>query len=105
MATKLIAIVVALLIIGYLALPSYYLTNALGRETQDGVRDHLGQPLQSIGDSAGRSIWIYKQTVPPLCVEYTLSFKRINLSEETTQTVLSDKATLPVLSKWEWKWC
>ena len=105
MATKLIVIVVVILITGYLALPSYYFNNAVGRETQDGVREHLGQPLQSIGDAAGRSVWIYKQVVPPLCVEYTLTFKRGSLSDETTQQVLSDKATLPVLSKWEWKWC
>ena len=75
MATKLIAIVVAILILGYLALPSYYFMNAVGRETPDGVREHLGKPLQSIGDPTGRSIWIYKQVVPPLCVEYTLTFK------------------------------
>ncbi len=105
MATKLIAIVVVGLIIGYLALPSYYFTNAVGRETPDGVRGHLGKPLQSIGDPTGRSIWIYKQVVPPLCVEYTLTFKRGNPSDETAQPVLSDKATLPVLIKWEWEWC
>ncbi|HZC82171.1 MAG TPA: hypothetical protein VE222_10765 [Nitrospiraceae bacterium] len=105
MAINLIVIVVVLLIIGYLALPSYYLTNAVDREAQDGVKEHLGQPLQSIGDATGRSIWIYKQVVPPLCVEYTLTFKRGNLSDETMQPDLSDKATLPVLRKWIWKWC
>jgi hypothetical protein len=104
MATKLIAGVVVGLLIGYLALPSFYLMHAVGRETQDGMRAHLGQPLQSV-DSAVRSVWIYKQTVPPLCVKYTLTFKRGNLSEETTPPVLSDTAPLSILSKWSWEWC
>jgi hypothetical protein len=104
MATKLLVSVVVGLLIGYLALPSFYLMHAVGRETQDGMRAHLGQPLQSV-DSAVRSVWIYKQTVPPLCVQYTLTFKRGSLSEETTPPVLSDKAPLPILSKWSWEWC
>src|SRR5438309_11255576 len=103
MATKVIGIVVVGLIIGYLALPSYYFISAVGRETQDGVRGHLGQPLQSIGDSAGRSVWIYKQVVPLLCAEYTLTFKRGNPSDATTQPALSDNATLPALSRWQWR--
>jgi hypothetical protein len=104
MATKLLVLVLVTLLIGYLALPSFYLMVAVGRETQDGMRAQLGQPLQSV-DSAGRSAWIYQQTVPPLCVEYTLYFQRRNVSQETTQPVLSDKAPLPILSKWTWKWC
>jgi hypothetical protein len=104
MATKLLVSVVVGLLIGYLALPSFYLMHAVGRETQDGMRAHLGQPLQSI-DSAVRSVWIYQQTVPPLCVQYTLTFKRGSLSEETTPPVLSDTAPLPILSKWSWEWC
>ena len=104
MATKLIVAVVVGVLIGYLALPSFYLTNAVGRETQDGMRAHLGRPIQSV-DSDGRSVWIYKQKVPPLCVEYTLTFKRATSSEETTQPVLSDTAPLPILSTWSWKWC
>jgi hypothetical protein len=104
MATKLLVSIVVGLLIGYLALPSFYLMHAVGRETQDGMRAHLGQPLQSI-DSAVRSVWIYQQTVPPLCVQYTLTFKRGSLSEETTPPVLSDTAPLPILSKWSWEWC
>jgi hypothetical protein len=104
MATKLIVVVLVSLLIGYLALPSFYLAIAVGRETQDGMRAQLGEPLQSV-DSAGRSAWIYKQTVPPLCVEYTLIFQRANVSQETTQPVLSEKAPLPILRKWSWDWC
>ena len=104
MATKLIVVVVVSLIIGYLALPSFYLMHAVGRDTQDGMRAHLGQPLQSV-DSAVRSDWIYKQTVPPLCVKYTLTFKRGSLSGETTPPVLSETAPSPTLSNWSWEWC
>jgi len=105
MATKVILGVVMTLLISYLALPSYYLTNAVGRETQHGVSEHLGHPLQSFEDSAGRSVWSYKKEVPPVCVEYTLTFMPRNPSDEATRPVLSDKATLPVLSKWNWTWC
>lgn len=105
MATKIILGVVMTLLISYLALPSYYLMNAVGRETQEGVSDHLGQPLQSFEYSAGRSVWTYKKEVPPVCVEYTLTFIRRNPSDEATRPVLGDKATLPVLSKWIWTWC
>ena len=99
---KLILIAVVLAFVIYMALPSYFLEKAAGRETLDAVTERLGQPLHSKlkqDGSVGSVVNTYRVgSQPPLCADYIITFDG--------SKVLSDGATLkPIMRDWTWKWC
>jgi len=99
---KLILLAVVISYVIYLAVPSYFLEKAVGKETLDAITERLGQPLHSnlkqVG-SLGSVVNTYRVgSQPPVCVDYIITFHE--------RKVLSDGAILkPVVRDWTWKWC
>jgi hypothetical protein len=98
---KLILLAVVIVSVIYVAAPSFFLNNAVGHETIDGVTERLGQPLHSKlkqDGSLGSVVNTYRVgSQPPLCVDYIITFEQKRLSEGTLLT--------PVMREWNWKWC
>jgi len=98
---KLILIAVVLAFVIYMALPSYFLEKAAGRETLEGVTERLGQPLHSKlkqDGSVGSVVNTYRVgSQPPLCADYIITFEHKALSD--------GPALKPIMRDWTWKWC
>jgi hypothetical protein len=98
---KLILVAVLIVFVIYMALPSYFLEKAAGRETLEGITERLGQPLHSqlkLEGSLGSLVNTYRVgSQPPVCVDYIITFEH---------KVLSDGLTFkPIMRDWTWKWC
>ena len=96
--TRLIVMAVMIVFAIYLALPSFFLKKAVGRETMDSVTERLGQPLQSKPKPGTLSVTnTYRVGFqPPLCVDYLITFE---------QKVTEDTGVRPLISAWDWKFC
>ena len=97
-----ILVVIGVVFILY-ATPAFYLRSGVNHDTPDDVTRYLGMSSQSTDNPDGTSISTYKvEKIPPLCVEYVLTFKNKLTSEDASQQAPSVKT---VLSKWTWRWC
>jgi hypothetical protein len=98
---KLIVLAVVISFVIYLAVPSYFLEHAVGKETLEGVSERLGQPLSSKLKQDGNFSSVVNTyrvgSQPPLCVDYIITFE---------QKMLNDGATFrPIVREWTWKYC
>jgi hypothetical protein len=95
---KLILLAVVISYVIYLAVPSYFLEQAVGRETLEGVTERLGLPLHSKlkqDGSLGSLINTYRVgSQPPVCVDYIITFEHKALGEGAI-----------LMRNWTWKWC
>jgi len=98
---KLILTAVVIAFVIYLALPSYFLEKAAGREPLDAVQERLGPPLHSkLKQDGGLGSLVNTYRVglsPPLCVDYIITFEHKVFSEGRTLK--------PIMRDWTWKWC
>jgi hypothetical protein len=101
MAIKVLVFAVAISYAIYLAVPTYFLEHAVGKETLEGVTERLGQPLSSKlkqdGDVSSVVNTYRVGSQPPLCVDYILTFEQKLLSDGTTFR--------PIMREWTWKYC
>lgn len=85
------------------ATPAMYLRNGVKKDTPEDVPKYLGTPSQSTNEPDGTTVSIYKvEKIPPLCVEYVLTFKNALTGEDASQQAIGIKS---VLNKWTWRWC
>jgi len=85
------------------ATPAYYLRNGVGKSTPEEVSQYISMPSQSTDYPDGTTVSLYKiEKIPPLCVEYVVTFKKKLTGEDASQQMISVKT---VLSKWTWRWC
>jgi len=103
MAKKIIILAVIGVIAILYATPVMYLRNGVKKDTPEDVPKYLGMPSQSTDEPDGTTVSIYKvEKLPPLCVEYVLTFKNVLTGEDVSQETISVKRTL---NKWTWRWC
>ena len=97
-----ILVVVGIVVILY-ATPAFYLRYGVNNDNPDAVTRYLGTPSHSTDNPDGTTVSIYKvEKIPPLCVEYMLTFKNTLTGEDASQQTPSVKT---VLNKWTWRWC
>ena len=102
MKTILLLVVLGVLAILY-ATPVFYLRPGVNYDNPEAVTRYLGMPSQSTENPDGTTVSIYKvEKVPPLCVEYVLTFKNFLTGEDASQQAISVKQ---VLKKWTWRRC
>lgn len=99
--------IILLVAVGILAIlyatPALYLRSGVGKSTPDEVTQYLGLPSQSTDNPDGTTVSIYKvEKIPPLCVEYVLTFKNVLTGEDASQQAITVKR---MLNKWTWRWC
>ncbi len=95
-------VVVGVVFILY-ATPALYLRNGANKETPEEVSQYLDTPSQSTDKPDGTTVSIYKvEKIPPLCVEYIVTFKNVLTGEDASQQTISVKR---ILHKWDWRWC
>lgn len=99
--------IIALVIAGVLALlyatPAFYLRSGVNHDNPEAVSRYLGMPSQSSDFPDGTTVSIYKvEKIPPLCVEYVLTFKNVLSGEDASQQAITVNR---VLNKWTWRWC
>jgi hypothetical protein len=101
MAIKVLVLAVAISYAIYLAVPTYFLEHAVGKETLEGVTERLGLPLNSKLKQDGNVSSVVNTyrvgSQPPLCVDYILTFEQKLLSDGTTFR--------PIMREWTWKYC
>jgi hypothetical protein len=100
-------IIILLVVLGVLAIlyatPTFYLRSGVNHDTPDAVTRYLGTPSQSTDHPDGTTVSMYKvEKIPPLCVEYVLTFKNILTGEDASQQAIGVKR---ILNKWTWRWC
>lgn len=100
-------LIILLVVIGVVAIlyatPAYYLKNGAGKSTPEEVSQYISTPSQSADHPDGTTVSIYKvEKIPPLCVEYVVTFKNILTGEDASQQTISVKR---ILHKWDWRWC
>ena len=94
---KMLLIVIVLGIAGYMAVPSFYLNSAVGRDNLALATEHLGLPLASRPNPTGQTVNTYRAGFqPPLCVDYFVTFE---------QKTLLDQASKLMLRDWTWQIC
>lgn len=95
-------VVVGIVVVLY-ATPAFYLRSGADKDTPDAVTRYLDTPSQSTDKPDGTTVSIYKvEKIPPLCVEYVVTFKNTLTGEDALQQAISVKR---VLNKWTWRWC
>jgi hypothetical protein len=95
-------VIVGVVVILY-ATPAFYLRSGVKHDAPDAVTRYLGTPSQSTDHPDGTTVSIYKvEKIPPVCIEYVLTFKNKLTGEDASQQIISVKT---VLSKWTWRWC
>jgi hypothetical protein len=99
--------IIILAVIGVIAIlyatPSFYLRYGVNNDNPDAVARYLGAPSHSTDNPDGTTLSIYKvEKIPPLCVEYMLTFKNALTGDDASQQTIGVKS---VLSKWTWRWC
>ncbi len=101
---KLIILLVIVGVVGVLyATPAFYLRSGVDHDNPDAVTRYLGIPSQSTDYPNGTTVSTYAvEKIPPVCIEYVLTFKNKLTGEDASQQMISVKA---VLSKWTWRWC
>ena len=98
----LLLVVVGVIAILY-ATPALYLRNGVTKDSPDDATKYLGLPSQSTDHPDGTTVSTYKvEKIPPLCVEYVLTFKNKLTGEDAAQQAISVKR---ILNKWDWRWC
>lgn len=103
MAKKIIILAVIGVIAILYATPAFYLRYGVNNDNPDAVTRYLGAPSQSTDNPDGTTVSIYKvEKIPPLCVEYVLTFKNALTGEDASQQTIGIKS---VLNKWTWRWC
>ena len=103
MIKKMIILVVIGVVAILYATPAFYLRNGVEKDTPEDVPKYLGMPSQSTDNPDGTTVSIYKvEKIPPLCVEYVLTFKNVLTGEDASQQAINVKRTL---NKWTWRWC
>lgn len=97
-----ILVIVGIVVVLY-ATPAFYLRSGVGHDTPDAVTRYLDTPSQSTDNPDGTTVSRYKvEKIPPLCVEYVLTFKNTLTGEDASQQAISVKR---ILNKWTWRWC
>lgn len=103
MAKKIIILAVIGIVAILYATPAFYLRYGVNNDSPDAVTRYLGAPSHSTDNPDGTTLSIYKvEKIPPLCVEYVVTFKNTLTSEDAAQQTSSVKQ---ILSKWTWRWC
>ena len=95
-------VVVGVVFILYAA-PAFNLKKGVDEDTPDAVSQYLGTPSQSTDNPDGTTVALYKvEKLPPLCVEYVVTFKNTLTGEDASQQAIGVKR---VLNKWTWRRC
>lgn len=103
MAKKIILLAVIGVVAILYATPVFYLKSGVDKSTPDEVSQYLGMPSQSTDHPDGTTVSIYKvEKIPPLCVEYVVTFKNTLTGEDASQQAIGIKS---VLNTWTWRWC
>lgn len=85
------------------ATPAFYLRSGVNHDTPEAVTRYLDTPSESTDNPDGTTVSTHKvEKIPPLCVEYVLTFKNVITGEDASQQAISVKR---VLHKWDWRWC
>ena len=104
MIKQIIILAVVGVILVLYATPVFYLKPGVDNDTPDDVSRYLGTPSQSTDNPDGTSVATYKvEKIPPLCVEYVLTFQNKLTSEDASQQAPAIMKT--VVTKWDWRWC
>lgn len=83
--------------------PVFYLKPGMNQDTPDDVSRYLGTPSQSTDNPDGTTVSIYQvEKIPPLCVEYVVTFKNKLTGEDVSQQTVDVRR---VLNQWTWHWC
>ena len=98
--------IIILVVVGVVAIlyatPAFYLRFGVNHDNPDAVTRYLGAPSQSTDHPDGTTVSTYKvEKIPPLCIEYVLTFKNKLTGEDASQQAISVKR---VLNKWTWRW-
>ena len=98
---------IALVVVGVISIlyvtPAFYLRNGPDRDTPDDVTKYLDMPSQSTDNPDGTTISIYKvEKLPPLCVEYVVTFKNVLTGEDASQQAINVRR---VMKMWTWRFC
>jgi len=102
MKPLIILVVVGVILILY-ATPAFYLGNGLDNDTPEDVTKYLGQPSQSADNPDGLTVSLYRvEKIPPLCIEYVLTFKNKPTGEDASLQEVNVKR---VLNQWTWRRC
>ncbi len=103
MIKQMIVLVVAGVVLLLYATPAFYLRNAPNKDTPENVTQYLGQPSQSTDNPDGTTISLYRvEKIPPLCIEYVLTFKNKLTGEDASLQPINVQR---VLKQWTWRWC
>lgn len=103
MIKQMIILMVAGVVLILYATPAFYLRNGVEKDTPEDVTKYLGLPSQSTDNPDGTTISPYKvEKIPPLCIEYVLTFKNKLTGEDASLQAIGVKRTL---NKWTWRWC
>jgi hypothetical protein len=95
-------VVVGIVVILY-ATPSFYLRSGVNHDTPDAVERYLDTPSESTDNPDGTTVSIYPvERIPPICVEYVVTFKNILTGQDAAREAITVKR---VLKKWTWRWC
>ena len=85
------------------ATPAFYLKSGVNNDTSDDVTRYLGMPSQSTDNPDGTTVALYKvEKLPPICVEYVVTFKNKLTGEDASQQAIGVNR---VLNKWTWHRC
>lgn len=100
-------LIILLVVVGVVAIlyatPALYLRNGVNKETPEEVSQYLNPPSQSTDKTDGTTVSLYKvEKIPPICVEYVVTFKNFLTGEDASQQTINVKR---ILHKWDWRWC
>jgi len=99
--------IIILVVLGVLAIlyatPAFYLRSGVNHDDPDAVTRYLGMPSESTDNPDGTTVSIYRvEKIPPLCVEYVVTFKNKLTGEDASQQAIDVRR---VLNQWTWRWC
>ena len=97
-----VVVILGVVLILY-ATPAFYLRSGVNNDTPDDVTRYLGPPSRSNDYPDGTTVSVYKiEKIPPLCVDYVLTYKNKLTGEDAAQQAIGVKRTL---NKWTWRFC